>query len=473
MSTSTSGPFFSLGSEARPLRVAIVGAGPSGFYAAGSLLSRRELHVRVEIIEALPTPFGLVRAGVAPDHANIRRVAKVFARTGADPRVHFHGNVRLGHDLSLDTLRAQVDAVVFCTGAEQGRPLQVPGGDLPGVWSAADFVYWVNAHPDWTDRDFDLEGVRRAVVVGNGNVAMDVARVLAHDPCDLAGTDISAHAMAALWTSGVEEVVVLGRRGPMQAAFTPKEAQELGRLAGADVLVDAAELEQDAATACWLASGVDSRREQKNLSVLKGLSQRRPRGRARRLRLRFRVSPVAFEAGPDGRLASVRLQPNEQRFRDGRVRPEAAGEAEDLPAQLVLTAIGYRSSPVESLPFDPDLGRPPSEDGRVLDLQTRQPLPGLYVAGWLKRGPTGLIGTNKGDSVQTVSSLVDDLVGTEVVAREPVELAELLRAAGGRPVSWEEWSRLDAEELRRGQAVGKARERFTSVPEMLGFLDQG
>lgn len=462
----------SLGSAERPLVVAVVGAGPAGFYAAGALLKESGVHVRIVLLERLPTPYGLVRAGVAPDHASIRRVTRVYDRTAEDERVTFLGNVTLGRTLSVGELRESVDAVLLSTGAEHGRSLWVPGAELPGVHSAAEFVFWYNGHPDYVEQDFGLDGVRRAVVVGNGNVAMDVARILARDPADLAQSDIAGGALAALGRSAVEEVLVVGRRGPAQAAFTPKEAQELGQLQGVDVVVEPEELVQDAATASWLASEADTRVAQRNLEVLQGLSQRPRRGgSARRLVLRFRASPVAFEAGEDGRVARMHLQPNRLEFRDGRVRNVASGEPEVVSTELVLPAIGYRSSAIEGLPFDEKGGIFPNRAGRVLEPRTGEPLHGVYVAGWAKRGPTGLIGTNKGDAVDTVRHLLDDLVGTEARAPGGVDLEQRLRARGARPVTWAEWQRLDAEEILRGEERGKEREKLVHVAEMLELLD--
>ena len=458
-------------SAERPLHVAIVGAGPAGFYVACNLFKAAE-NVRVSMVERLPTPYGLVRNGVAPDHESIRKVTRVYDQAASEPRFAFFGNVTLGRDLSLEELHGAVDAVVICTGAERGRGLDLPGADLPGVYDAARFVYWYNGHPDHAHTDFELDGVSRAVVVGNGNVAVDVARILTRDPEELARTDLAAPALVALRHSRVREVVMLGRRGPAQAAFTPKEAHELGGLKGVDVVVDPTELVEDPATAAWMASGEDVRTARKNLEVLTALSRRPLRGHSRRLVLRFRSSPVAFEAAsPGGGLAGVRVQPNELRYRDGQVKAAASGPVEVLPAELVLAAIGYESAPVSGLPFDADAGRVPNREGRLVDPATGAHLTGLYSAGWAKRGATGLIGTNKTDASATVALLLEDLLGRESAALPGPDLGTLLRDRGVRVVSWADWQRIEAVELKRGAWAGKPREKLVDVAEMLDLLD--
>ena len=459
------------GSAERPLKVAIVGAGPSGFYAAASLVGRRELEVEVTLLDRLPTPYGLVRGGVAPDHGKMKRVERVYARTAGHERVHYLGNVHVGHDLPVSELNSRFDAVVYATGAEHGKAMGIPGEDLLGVHSAAEFVFWYNGHPDYTDRVYALDEADRAVVVGNGNVAVDVARVLCRSTEELAETDMPAHALSGLQRSTLSEILMLGRRGPAQAAFTPKEARELGQLVGIDVVVEPEEMVRDPATAAWLASEDDVRTAQKNLAVLDELAMRSRDPAARRLRMAFRVSPIAFE-GHDGRLTHVVLRRNVLRFRDGRVRPEATEETWRIPTQFAFTAIGYRSSPIPGVPFRDDWGVIPNQGGRVWDRERDEPVDGLYVVGWAKRGPSGLIGTNKGDSIATVDHLLEDLAGKPGAALADGDLADVVRANGGRPVSWSEWERLDLEEQRRGREVGKPREKLVDVGEMLAFLDQ-
>lgn len=454
----------------RPLYVAVVGAGPSGFYAAKSLLEAPDLDVRVHLFDRLPTPFGLVRGGVAPDHQKIKEVARLYQRILDDPRLRFFGNVRAGRDVSVDELGALYDAVIWAVGNEADRRLGVEGEDLEGVHTATSFVGWYNGHPDFRDERFDLERARRVAVVGNGNVAMDVTRILARDPRELASTDIADYALEALRRSGVREILLLGRRGPAQAAFSPKEMRELCELEGVDVLVDPADLELDPVTQAWLDSGKAPATARQNLEVLRAQAERGATGAERRVVCKFLVSPKRF-LGEEGRVRAVELERNRLvAGEDGVPRARGTGETFVEPVDLVLEAIGYRGVPVPGLPFDERRGVIPNEGGRVLRAPgSSERLPGHYVVGWAKRGPTGLIGSNLPDARATVAALLQDLAGEPSRDRENPEpvLLERLRARGVDVVDEQDWKRLDAFEVEEGRKRGKPRQKLTDVGEML------
>ncbi|HVS14549.1 MAG TPA: FAD-dependent oxidoreductase [Thermoanaerobaculia bacterium] len=456
-----------LGSAARPLRVAVVGSGPSGFYAAAALF-KAELEVTVDMFDRLPTPFGLVRGGVAPDHQKIKNVIRVYDKTARDPRFRFFGNVSVGRDVAVAELAARYDAVIYAVGNEADRPLGIPGEDLDGVYSATEFVGWYNGHPDFQDRSFALERAKRVAVVGNGNVAMDVTRILAQDSDELHPTDITDEAVAALRTSAVEEIVLLGRRGPAQAAFSPKEIKEIGDLRCADLIVDPEMMELDELTRTWMEGEPPSTK--KNVEYLTEVCNQPPSGARRRVLCRFLVSPVEL-LGEDGRLRAVRIEHNElQPGADGAPRPRGTGRTELLEVDLLFKAVGYRGTPLDGVPFDERGGIFPNVEGRIVDPASGQPIPGQYVVGWAKRGPTGLIGTNTADSQATVASLLADVAGRsapEAPAKDPAATPALLRERGVDFVSYADWQRLDQDEVTRGAATGKVRLKYTDVEEMM------
>jgi len=451
------------------LRVAIIGAGPAGFYAAEHL-QKQDLAVDTDLFDRLPTPFGLVRGGVAPDHPKIKSVTRVYDRLAGHPRFRFLGNVEFGRDLSLDDLQRHYHAVIFASGAPTDRALGIPGEDLPGSRTATEFVGWYNGHPDFRDLQFDLLQ-EHVAVVGVGNVAMDVARILCRSVDELAATDIAPHALEALAASRVRTVHVLGRRGPVQAAFTNPEIKELGELAQADLIVDPAELVLDDASRAQLDQG-DDRTPQKNLDTLAAIAARPPAGKPRRIVLRFCVSPVALEG--EGRVERIRLARNRLEP-DGRggVRAVATGQVETLPAGLVFRSVGYRGVALPGVPFDSRACVIPNDAGRVRT-EDGTPLPGQYVAGWLKRGPSGVIGTNKPDAVETVEQLLaDHRDGRLPLPPEPRPgmVEDLLRGRGIRVVDYPGWKRLDQLEQEAGQPLGRPRVKFTRVAEMLAALD--
>ncbi len=376
-------------SDNQTTRIAVVGSGPAGFYAAGHLL--KESNVEVDMLERLPTPHGLVRSGVAPDHPKIKTVTRVYEKTSAHPRFRFFGNVELGRDVTVDELREHYHAIIYAVGAAADRPLGITGEELPGSWAATDFVGWYNGHPDYCDLEFDLS-CERAVVIGNGNVALDVARMLTLDHAELATTDVADHALEALRSSAVREVVVLGRRGPAQAAFTNPELLELGEMQGVDVLVNGDELERALAVP---DAGMDPTSE-RNVKVLREYAQRPLGGQPRRIELRFLLSPIEFTGAPDSGVAGVRTVRNELvAGADGALRAQPTDEEELIEAGLVLRAVGYRGRPLPEVPFDEHRGIIVNEGGRVHDPDDGTQRPGEYVVGWIKRGPTGVIGTNK------------------------------------------------------------------------------
>jgi ferredoxin--NADP+ reductase len=446
----------------RPLRVAVVGSGPAGFYAAGQLLAN-DVPLEVDMIERLPTPWGLVRLGVAPDHPNIKAVSRVFEKIAGQPGFRFLGNVELGRDLEHVDLMRLYDAVVYAIGAQTDRRMGIPGEDLPGSWPATAFVAWYNGHPDFQDLRFDLS-CKRAVVVGNGNVAVDVARMLALDEGEIAPTDTTDAAIEAILGSGIEEIVMLGRRGPAQAAFTTPELQELGELADTDVIVDPADLELDPASEAALAESAVSR----NLDVLRGYAARAPAGKRRTLRLRFRVSPVAILG--NGRVEAVEAVRNELvADEEGKVRAVATDEREVIPCGVVLRSVGYRSIPVPGVPFDEERETMRNRGGRVLD-ERGEPVPGVYCTGWIKRGPSGVIGTNKKDATETVSLLLEDaradaLPRLDDASTESVDA--LLAERGVEVVRYSGWEAIDAVECARGAPQGRPRVKLSRWDELL------
>ncbi len=450
-------------------RVAVVGAGPAGFYSVESVLKAHET-ATVDLFDRLPTPYGLVRFGVAPDHQKMKVVTKLYERTLRDPRVRFLGNVAFGSDLTLEDLRRHYHAAVFAVGAATDRRLGVPGEDLAGCVPATEFVAWYNGHPDACDRDFGglLATTTDVVVIGNGNVAIDLARVLAKSVEELAATDIADHALEALAGSTVKRVTIVGRRGPAEAKFTTKELRELGELVNADVEVDADELELGPASAAAAAADVTTA---KNVEVLRAFAQQPRQGKPRTVALRFRLQPA--EVVGDGRVTGMRFERTRLEGEPGGyVSAVGTGEHVTLPAQLVLKSVGYTGVALHGLPFDDRRGVVPNERGRVLDGGV--PLAGAYVAGWIKRGASGVIGTNKADAMETVAALAEDLEagrhwhrgGAEDLAPEAVD--DLLVSRGVRPFRADDWFALDAAEVAAGEAAGRPRVKAVRLADMLG-----
>jgi ferredoxin/flavodoxin---NADP+ reductase len=451
-----------------PLRVAIIGAGPAAFYAADSLLKQKDLTVEVDMFDRLPTPFGLVRGGVAPDHQKIKNVNRVYHKTALQAGFRFFGNVDVGKDVTVEELRRHYHQIVYATGAQTDRSLGIPGEDLAGSHSATEFVAWYNGHPDFRHLTFDLSA-ERVAVVGVGNVAVDVARILCRTPEELAATDIADYALEALRESKVREVYMLGRRGPAQAAFTPPEAKELGEMVAADTIVLPSEAELDAISREELEKGAD-RDTLRNVEIISAFAANEPTGKPKRLIIRFLVSPVEILGTSDGRVSAIRLVRNKlQRNDKGRIQARPTGKFEELPVQLVFRSVGYRGVPLPGVPFNEDWGVILNEKGRVLDPETRRHVVGEYAAGWIKRGPTGVIGTNKADAVETVACMLEDAAaGILLDPPEPTADAAESTICDRQPrcFTYEDWIRIDEIETSRGQETGRPRVKFTSVEEM-------
>jgi ferredoxin--NADP+ reductase len=461
-----------VGTPARPLRVAIVGAGPAGYYAAEALLRRDDVVAEVDVLDRLPTPYGLVRAGVAPDHQKIKAVTAAFDRVAAHPRFRFFGCIDLGDDVTVDDLRSHYHQIVYTTGAQTDRHMGIPGEDLARSHPATEFVGWYNGHPGYRDHIFDLSQ-ERVAVVGVGNVAVDVARILCRTPAELETTDIAEHALEALRASRVREVFLLGRRGPAQAAFTNPEVKELGEMPGADVIVRPDEVALDAVSAEALERAGD-RGTRKKVDILQAYAGRRPGGRPRRLVLRFLVSPVALVDDGNGGVGAIRLARNRLvATPTGSLQAEPTGEVESLPVGLVFRSVGYRGVALPGVPFEERWGVILNEKGRVLEPATKTPRVGEYTAGWIKRGPSGVIGTNKPDAVETVAAMVEDAAAGRTLrpaAATAVAAERLMRERVPHCVAYDDWRRLDALEVERGRALGRPRLKFTRVKEMLDAL---
>ncbi|HEX8976620.1 MAG TPA: FAD-dependent oxidoreductase [Solirubrobacteraceae bacterium] len=442
------------------MRAAVIGAGPSGFYATDQLL---KAGFAVDLYDALPTPFGLVRAGVAPDHPKIKSVTRVYAKTASHEAFRFFGGVTLGDAVTRDDLLARYEAVIYAVGTATDNRLGIPGEDRPGSHAATEFVAWYNGHPQFADHQFDLGG-GRAIVVGNGNVAIDVARMLVLDPGELAPTDTADHAIEAFGQAGVTEVILLGRRGPAQASFTNPELRELGELQRADVIVDPAQLDGVEAPA--------DATKRRNVEILREYSTRVPSGKSHRIELRFLRSPLEILGeGENGPVTGVRVGVNRLVPRsDGSVGAEPTGEEEVIECGLVLRSIGYRGEPIAGVPFDEASGLIRNEGGRVLS--EAGPCPGEYVVGWIKRGPSGVIGTNKKDAADTVGRILEDAEQGRLRrpaggSGEPEAIAAWLDERVPDHVTWEGWEAIDVHEARLGEPEGRPRVKLVRLEELI------
>ncbi|MFN8374755.1 MAG: FAD-dependent oxidoreductase [Anaerolineae bacterium] len=465
----------SLGTESNPLRVAIVGSGPSGFYAAQHLQKQANLVVQIDMFDRLPTPFGLVRGGVAPDHQTIKSVTKVYDKIAADPNFRFYGNVVIGKDISHEEMAQLYHAVIYAVGAQTDRRMGVPGEDLIGSHAATEFVGWYNAHPDYREHQFDLTQ-ERVAVIGNGNVAMDVVRILAKTYDELKGTDIADYALEALKHSKVKEIYVFGRRGPAQAAFTNPEIKELGELADTDIIVRPEEARLDALSLEDLERNHDPMAE-KNVAILQEFARRinsdtgkLRQPKSRRIYMRFLASPVEL-IGTE-RVEKIRIVKNELvSSPDGALRPKPTDWEQTIPVGLVFRSIGYKGVPLPGLPFDEKAGTIPNENGRVMNGAT--PVTGTYVVGWIKRGPSGIIGTNKPDSVESAEMLLQDMQADKLMSpgtptREALE--HLLTTRKPQWVSFADWQVLDRIEQAKGMAEDRLRVKFSRIDDMLKAL---
>ena len=458
--------------EAEMARVAIIGSGPSGFYAADHLLKQTDPQIHVDMYERLPTPFGLVRGGVAPDHEKIKSVTKLYSRIAAHERFSFFGNIEFGSDIRRDELSEHYHAIIYAVGAQTDRKLGIEGEDLRNSYAATEFVGWYNGHPDYQQYRFDLSGIKRVAVIGVGNVAMDVARILARTPEELYGTDIADYALETLKTSEVEEIYILGRRGPAQAAFTNPEIKELGEMADADIVVECEDASLDEMSATHLKKSRD-RAAIRNVKILQSYVDRGLLGKSRRIIMRFLVSPVEIIGAEN--VEAMKIVKNELYLDErGSLRPRATGQHEILPVDMVFRSVGYRGVSLPDVPFYDRWGTIPNDNGRVLTRhEGKERLTGNYVVGWIKRGPSGIIGTNKPDAVETVACLLEDLRAHAVL--QPTDasqraIVDLVRSRKPSYTTFDDWEVLDEIERKRGAETGRSRVKFTTVEEMLEAL---
>lgn len=459
-----------IGTEAKPLRVAIIGAGPTGFYTAEHLFKQKEYVVEVDVYDRLPTPFGLVRGGVAPDHQKIKSVTKAYDRVASNPRFRYYGYVEFGSDVSLLDLKKHYHQIVFTVGAQIDRSMGIPGEDLKRSHAATEFVAWYNGHPDYRHCQFDLSQ-ESVAVVGVGNVAVDVCRILCRSPEELERTDIADYALEALRSSNVKTVYMLGRRGPAQAAFTNPEIKELGEMEIADIQVPEEDARLDEATKAFMEKNPDKSIDRK-VEILHQYAAEKRTGKPRRLILRFCVSPIELVAGDDGGVSRVKLVKNELYLNErGTVRPRASDRHEEITAGLVFRSVGYYGVPLPGVPFRQDWGVIPNDKGRVLERpdETDSVVNGLYCAGWIKRGPSGVIGTNKPDALETVDCMLEDVAsGRFIDPEEPGVEAARATVEERKPsyFSYADWKKLDALEIERAEGTEAPRVKFTSIEQM-------
>ena len=460
-----------LGTPEHPLRIAVIGSGPAGFYTADHFLKKPDLTVTVDMYDCLPTPYGLVRFGVAPDHEKIKNVTRVFDKVAAKEAFRFFGNVDVGKHVTLDDLKRYYHQICFSTGAQTDKQMGIPGEDLAGSHAATEFVAWYNGHPDFRDCEFDLTS-ERVAVVGVGNVAVDVARILCRTTEELATTDIADYALDALRHSKVKEVYMLGRRGPAQAAFTNVEVRELGEMPGADIAVVPEEARLDALSQKHLDNAND-RTLNKKVQIIQGFVEQPVEGKPRKLTIRFLVSPVELIGNADGRVSAIRLVKNAlHETADGSIRPQATEHVEELPVDMVFRSVGYRGVPIPGLPFHDKWGVVPNDKGRVTTMED-EPVLGMYVSGWIKRGPTGIIGTNKPDAAETVTTMLIDADAGAVLnpsAPDPASVETFVREQQPDMVSYKDWLRLNDLETQKGESQGRPRVKFTATEEMLTAL---
>lgn len=454
------------------VRVAVIGSGPSGFYATDHLLKNKDYTIYVDMYERLPTPFGLVRGGVAPDHAKIKSVTKLYTRIAGHERFTFYGNVEFGKDVSKAELSKHYHAFIYAVGAQTDKKLGIPGEDLENSYAATQFVGWYNGHPDYRHYDFDLPNMKRVAVIGVGNVAMDVTRILARTTEELHPTDIADYALDALNNSGVEEIIVLGRRGPAQAAFTNPEIKELGEMEDADIIVPKADATLDELSLAQLKESGE-RSAVKNVEILQEYAERTPSGKSRKITMRFLVSPT--EIIGDDKVEAIKIVKNELYLDDrGSLRPRATEEFETLPVDMVFRSVGYRGVPLPDVPFYDKWGTIPNNKGRVFtEHDGDQQSIGDYVVGWIKRGPSGIIGTNKPDAIESADMFLEDLAAGKVLSPEDTSgeaVHNLVASHQPKYVTFADWERLDELERSRGQEQGRERLKFTNVDDMLSAL---
>ena len=454
--------------ENKKLRVAIIGSGPAGFYSADRLFKKSPVPATIDMFDLLPTPHGLVRHGVAPDHQKIKTVSRLYDKIASTPAFRFFGLVEFGKDITLDDLKKRYHQIVFATGAQTEKKLDIPGENLPGSHTATEFVAWYNGHPHSSELDFDMS-CERALVIGVGNVAVDVARILCMSPAELSKTDIANYALEKLAASNIKEICIIGRRGPAQAAFTNPELKELGKLENACVAAREDETCLDPLTRKVLEKKPDTATEKK-LEILRGFTENAPGGKEKTLYLRFLLSPVCINAGENGRVYSVSFAKNKLvKDNDGKIAAVTGNETEEIESGLVFRSIGYRGVALRDVPFDSSAGIIPNSSGRVLDKPGGEAIKGIYTAGWIKRGATGVIGTNKTDSAETTDVMIEDFANGIFIKSKLTEspIEELLEKKNLNYVSYNKWSLLDKRETEQGQKTGRPRVKYTSIEEII------
>jgi len=452
-------------------RIAIIGSGPAGFFAADHLFKNADLDIEIDMYDRLPTPFGLVRSGVAPDHQNIKTVTRVYDKIAANPKFRFYGLVEFGKHVTLDDLKDHYHQILFATGAQTDRRMNIPGEDLNRSHTATEFVGWYNGHPDFTDLDFDLN-VKKVAIIGIGNVAVDVARILCRSENELSNTDITDYALKKLKRSSVNEIYMIGRRGPAQAAFTNPEIKELGNLEIADTLTLKEEVELDELTTQYLSDNPD-RATEKKVEMLQQFSSI-SRSKDKCLTIRFLLSPVELLSDENGNVNGLKLIKNRLfKSDDGSLRARATEEVEILDVDMVFRSIGYYGIPLHGIPFNESWGVIPNKEGRITDLEGKNILTGLYATGWIKRGPTGVIGTNKKDSSETVSHMVEDIKCDKTLHPQypnSKKIESFIKKRNPEYIDYEDWLKIDQEEVKRGEKEGKPRVKFTNVDEIKEHL---
>ena len=457
----------SLGGKDRPLRIAIVGSGPSAFYSA-DVLFKSEVNICVNMFDRIFAPFGLVRYGVAPDHPKIKTVTKVYEKIASHPNYHFFGNVEVGKDITIHQLRKFHDAVIFAYGASSDRKLGIVGeSSLKGIHTATEFVAWYNGHPDYKDYKFDLSG-NSAVIIGQGNVALDVARVLCKTVDELKHTDITEYALDTLAESKIKNVHIIGRRGPAQSAFTPSEISEFESLEDCVPVIDSKELELNEASQKELEDP-KNRQKQKNFEILKRLANITDTSKSKKAYIQFRKSPSAIYGTDSGQVDRIYLEKNKLFGEENHQKSMGTGIKETLECSILFRSVGYRGLPIEGLAFNGNWGVVANVEGRVSD--SEHVSTGLYAVGWIKRGPSGIIGSNKPDAQETVKHLLSD-IDLLIPGKNPSNamLVDFFKERNIRYVSYDDWKKLDAEELRRGESCGKPRVKFCDTEEALNFL---
>jgi len=453
-------------------RIAIVGSGPAGFFAADHLFKNSDLNIEIDMYDKLPTPFGLVRSGVAPDHQKIKTVTKVYDKIAANPKFRFFGLIEYGKDITLEDLKQHYHQVLFATGAQTDRRMNIPGEELGRSHTATEFVAWYNGHPDFSVLDFDLS-VQKIAIIGMGNVAVDVARILCRSKEELSITDITDYAFEKLINSNVKEVFMIGRRGPAQAAFTNPELRELGKLEEADCLILKDEAELDDLTKKQLSNNPE-RSIEKKVEMISEYSNH-TKTKEKSLTIRFLQSPIELIPDDDGNVKAIKMVKNSlSKSDDGTLRPKATEKTEILEVDMVFRSIGYHGIPLPEIPFKESWGIIPNNDGRITDISEENTLTGLYCTGWIKRGPTGVIGTNKTDSAQTVALMIEDINSNNTFDPEnPTfdKIVELIKERNPEYVDYEDWLNIDQEEKTKGEKVGRPRVKFTNIEEIKKYLN--